>query len=127
MLPSVGVNTAPSTPSSFISGNIFLAWAVLIISSGMPNERANPTCRLSSSIRCGVDAKRKPPTSRQPVSCPVSSLSRRYRSVLYFIMRVRLKSERSWPTRPAECQVEPQVSSPRSRSTTSFHPIRVRW
>src|SRR5512134_3455825 len=42
-------------------------------------------------------------------------------------MRVRLKSERSWPTSPAECQVEPQVSSPRSRTTTSFQPIFVRW
>src|SRR3990172_3311368 len=42
-------------------------------------------------------------------------------------MRVRLKSERSWPTRPAECHVEPQVSSPRSRRTTSVQPILVRW
>ena len=35
--------------------------------------------------------------------------------MLYFIIRVRLTSERSWPTSPAECQVEPLVSSLRSK------------
>ena len=77
-------------------------------------------------MRSADDARRNPPTSRQPVSMPVSFFRVRYRSVLYFIMRVRLKSERSWPTNPAECQVEPQVSSPRSSTTTSFQPILVR-
>ena len=38
--PSVGVSTAPSTPSEFMRGKSFWASAVLIISSGMPNERA---------------------------------------------------------------------------------------
>src|SRR2546430_902116 len=28
---------------------------------------------------------------------------------------------------PAACQVEPQVSSPRSSSSTSFQPALVRW
>src|SRR4051812_34642264 len=35
--------------------------------------------------------------------------------------------ERSWPTRPAEWNVEPEVSSSRSTRSTSGSPSRARW
>src|SRR5271165_2131634 len=42
-------------------------------------------------------------------------------------MRVSGRLARSWPTRPAEWNVEPLVSSSRSSSTTSASPRRARW
>src|SRR6185437_8165884 len=41
------------------------------------------------------------------------------------IMRVWLMVERSWPTKPAECQVVPSVSACCSTSTTSVQPGQV--
>jgi len=80
--PSVGVKAAPKTPSIFMSGNNFCASFGESNSMGIPKERAIPTKRCKSCIRSGDEARRKPPTSRQPVSTPVSSPMRRYRSVL---------------------------------------------
>src|SRR5271165_4374809 len=40
-------------------------------------------------------------------------------------MRVRLSEDRSWPTRPAEWNVEPLVSWSRSTSTASLQPSRA--
>ena len=48
-----------------------------------------------------------PPSSCQPGSLPVSRRSAAYSSTEYIIIRVSDTDERSWPTRPAECQVEP--------------------
>src|SRR3954453_12398420 len=42
-------------------------------------------------------------------------------------MRVRVGSARSCPTRPAEWNVDPLVSSPRSTTTTSVSPNSLRW
>ena len=42
-------------------------------------------------------------------------------------MRVSETDERSWPTSPAEWNVEPLVSSARSSSTTSRQPASARW
>src|ERR1700704_5106179 len=42
-------------------------------------------------------------------------------------MRVNETLERSWPTSPAEWNVEPLVSSLRSSSTTSRSPSLARW
>ena len=42
-------------------------------------------------------------------------------------MRVSDTLERSWPTSPAEWNVEPLVSSLRSSSTTSRSPSFARW
>src|SRR5437899_1352754 len=41
--------------------------------------------------------------------------------------RVSATDERSWPTRPAEWKVEPLVSSARSTSPTSCHPLWGKW
>jgi hypothetical protein len=43
------------------------------------------------------------------------------------IIRVWLMVERSCPTKPAECQVVPSVSSCCSTTTTSRQPMRARW
>src|SRR5262249_49504565 len=64
-------------------------------------------------------------TSRQPVSSPTSSPRVRYSSTELIIIFVRLSDPRSWPTRPAEWNVEPLVSSARSTRTTSRQPSFV--
>ena len=56
---------------------------------------------------------------------PTSSESVRYRSTERIIIRVRLREPRSCPTRPAEWNVEPLVSSERSHRTTSLQPSLV--
>ncbi len=68
-----------------------------------------------------------PPSSCQPGSLPVSRRSAAYSSTEYIIIRVSDTDERSWPTNPAECQVEPYVRSNCSTSTTSCTPSLARW
>src|SRR5450432_1578756 len=78
-------------------------------------------------MRSGLDARRRPPTSCQPGSLPVSCRRSAYRPTEYIIIRVRLTDERRCQTRPAGCQVDPEVRSYCSTSTTSFQPSRARW
>src|SRR4051794_36002633 len=67
-----------------------------------------------------------PPHSVQPGSnSPPPSF--RYSSTEYIIIRVSETDDRSWPTRPAEWNVEPLVSSRRSSRTTSRQPSSARW
>ena len=61
------------------------------------------------------------------VRSPVSAARRRYRSVPYIIILVSVTELRSWPTRPAEWNVEPEVSSARSTRTMSVQPRSARW
>ena len=126
--PSVGSHTAPRTPAgSNKPRNRWCASSVEISSRGSPNVCAHPAWRASSSRRAGVDARRSEPTSCQPGSWPVSAAKRRYSSTPFIIMRVSVRLLRSCPTRPAEWNVEPEVSWSRSTRTTSSHPSRVRW
>jgi hypothetical protein len=67
-----------------------------------------------------------PPHSVQPGSnSPPPSF--RYSSTEYIIIFVSETDERSWPTSPAEWNVEPLVSWLRSTSTTSRQPSSARW
>ncbi len=75
--PSVGSQTAPSTPSVDMSGKRAWASAAVMSSSGRPNVFAQPACRRSSSNRSGLDARRSEPTSCHDGSVPVSAASRR--------------------------------------------------
>ena len=77
-------------------------------SSGSPNVAAQPAWRRSSSSRvgCGREAQR---TDLAPAGV-VTGLGvprRRYRSVPYIIIRVSVTELRSWPTSPAEWNVDP--------------------
>ena len=83
--------------------------------------------RLISTSRSGLQARRKPPLRFQPVACPVSCSSLSYSSTLYLRSCVTFADVRSWPTRPAACQVEPLVSLARSSRTMSLKPARARW
>ena len=125
--PSVGSQTAPRTPSVDISGKRSWASPAVMSSSGRPNVLAQPACRRSSSKRSGLEARRSEPTSCHDGSVPVSAASRRYRSEPYIIILVRVTEPRSWPTRPAEWKVDPEVSSARSTSTMSVQPRSARW
>src|SRR5215831_5540757 len=78
-------------------------------------------------MRSAVRATMMPPHRRNPADRPVSASSRSYRPVEYCTSRVPLSVARSWPTRPAACQVVPQDSWPCSRSSTSLQPASVRW
>jgi hypothetical protein len=75
--PSVGRKTAPSTPSIDMSGKRRCASVGVTSSSGSPNVRAHAAWRVSSSMRSGVDARRRDPTSCQFTSTPVSAARRR--------------------------------------------------
>ncbi len=67
-----------------------------------------------------------PPHSVQPGSnSPPPSF--RYSSTEYIITFVSDTEERSWPTSPAEWNVDPLVSSLRSSRTTSLKPTSARW
>ncbi len=76
-------------------------------------------------MRSSEEASRSEPTSLQPVSSSTSSPSSRYSSTEFIIILVRESEPRSWPTRPAEWNVDPLVSWARSTSTTSVQPSRV--
>ena len=112
---------ATRTPSVTISGNSSRASSAEISSSGRPNVRAHATWRWVSCSRSGVQARRIPPHSVQPQS------SVRYSSTDHIIIWVSVTEPRSWPTSPAEWNVEPLVSSLRSTSTTSRSPSCARW
>ena len=79
-------------------------------------RRAAPCSR-----RCGAS---RPCASRSPG--PISASSRSKTATEFCISRVRFFLERSWPTSPAACQVEPCVSCAFSRSSTSRSPARAR-
>ncbi len=81
--------------------------------SGRSYVRAQLICRRISSSRSGEDASLMPPLSVQPTGCS-PSCSARYSSTEYMFIRVSVGSARSWPTSPAEWNVEPLVSSARS-------------
>ena len=123
----MGRKVAPSTRSVDMSGNSSCASVAEMRSSGSPKVSAQATWRSSSSSRSGDDASRMPPHSTQPGSVSGSAASSRYSSALRIIIRVRFTEPRSWPTSPAEWNVEPLVSSPRSSTTTSVTPLRARW
>ena len=97
-----------------------------MISIGSPKVLAQPACRSSSSIRSVDDASRIEPTSCHDGSTPVSPRSRRYNSEPYIIIFVSVTDPRSWPTRPALWNVDPLVSSARSRRTMSVQPRSAR-
>ena len=111
----MGSQAAPSTPSVDISGNSSAARSALTSSSGSPNVLAHAAWRRSSSMRSSLEASRRPPHSTQPQSSP----SFRYSSTECIIIRVSDTEPRSWPHRPAEWKVEPDVSWLRSTSSTS--------
>ena len=104
-----------------ISGKRSCASSALSSSSGSPNVFAQPAWRRVSSQRASDEASRSPPHSTQPQS------SVRYSSTESIIIRVSDTEPRSWPTSPAEWNVEPDVSWLRSTSTTSFQPSSARW
>ena len=58
---------------------------------------------------------------------PGLGLQRVQSSDVYLASSVIRRVARSWPTRPAACQVVPQVSWRRSSSSTSVMPSLVRW
>ena len=125
--PSVGTNCAPNTFETSSSGNRSSASEAETISTGRPKLLAHPACRASASSRYGEDARCNVPTWCHPTSTPVSASSSGYSSTPSIIIRVWLTEFRSWATRPAEWNVDPLVSSERSRSRTSFQPSFVRW
>ena len=125
--PSVGSQTAPTTPSVDMIGNRAWASAAVTSSIGRPKVLAQPAWRVSSSIRSRDEARRSEPTSCHDGSTPVSAARRRYSSVPYIIIRVRVTEPRSCPTSPAEWNVEPLVSSARSTRTMSVQPRSARW
>ena len=99
--PSVGSQTAPSTPSVVISGNRSCASAADTSSIGSPKLAAQPAWRWSSSKRARLDASRRDPTSCHEGSTPVSAANRRYSSTPYIIIRVSVTVLRNCPTSPA--------------------------
>ena len=88
--------------------------------------RAKAACFFNICQRSRVRATFTLPHCFQPVAKPVSASSLAYSSMPYLLMRVMLRLGRIWPTKPAACQVVPQVSLPCSSSNTSFTPICVR-
>src|SRR5881409_1381249 len=117
--PSLGSQSAPSSDASVMSGNLSRASRAPTSSRWSPKRRAQRSRSAISLSRAGEEATRRLPTPFQPGSRPVSSRSRRYSSTLAMLIRVSSTEERSWPTRPAAWNVEPPVSSPRSRTTTT--------
>src|SRR4029453_18889758 len=124
---SVGTNCAPKTFETSSSGNRSSASEAETISTGKPKLLAHPAWRASASSRYGEEARCSVPTWCHPTSTPVSASSSGYSSTPSIIIRVWLTEFRSWATRPAEWNVDPLVSSERSRSRTSFQPSFVRW
>ena len=91
-------------------------------------ERLRPR-RLTAQLLVPRLRRREPqPAELVPAgSLPVSSFSSAYSPTEYCIIRVSEIDERSWPTSPAECQVDPWVSWNCSTSTESVHPCFARW
>ncbi len=109
-----------------ISGQSSPASAGESSSISSPKLRAVVAWRLISIIRSALQASRRPPFLFQPDAWPVAASSPSYSSTECLSSRVMLALLRSWPTRPAACQVEPEVSWSRSISTTSRQPARAR-
>ena len=91
------------------------------------------TTTLTRMMMYGADLYRRlaaetgvDPSWHEVGSLPVSAASRRYSSTPYIIIRVRVTELRSWPTRPAEWKVDPDVSSARSTRTMSVQPSSAR-
>ncbi|CAB4939838.1 unannotated protein [freshwater metagenome] len=124
--PSPGRCTPPTTSSTLARGTISLTSPAVITFTASPKTRAIEAPRLSSSNRASVVATLTEPRCWNPVAWPVSASRVAKSSVVYWARRVRLWVARSWPTRPAACQVVPLVSSDRSSSTTSVTPRRAR-
>src|SRR5213083_1787554 len=121
------MKAAATTPSVLIGGNSCCASSAETISIGRPNVFAQDACRRSSSCRASDDASLRPPSWCQPGSLPVSFFSSAYSPTEYCIIRVSESEERSCPTSPAECHVEPCVSWYCSTSSESVHPSFARW
>ena len=108
------------------TGNSSPAFAALISSHSTPKLRASASCLRKTIIRSRVLATLTLPHCFQPVASPVSASSVAYSSMPYLLIRVIVRFGRIWPTRPAACQVVPQVSLPCSRTSTSFSPSAAR-
>jgi hypothetical protein len=83
--------------------------------------------RCNSSSRAAFSATAIEPFCLKPVAWPVSASSVRSSSLVYLASSVSVRVARNCGTRPAACQVVPQVSCRRSSSTTSVMPIFARW
>ena len=93
-----------------ISGNSSAASCAEISSSGRPARCAHAACRRISSSRCGDEASRSEPDPTQPgARSPPASSRRRYSAADQEFIRVSAGSARSWPTSPAEWNVDPLV------------------
>ena len=68
-----------------------------------------------------------PPVIVMPQSWPETSSISLYNSMVYCWSLATFGSPLSVCIPPAECQVDPAVSSVRSSSTTSVHPAFVKW
>ncbi len=125
--PSVGSQAAPTRSDVSISGQRSFASAGDRRCISRPKLRAVVAWRLISIIRSALQASLRPPFIFQPLAWPVSASRRSYSSTECVSSRVMLALVRSWPTRPAACQVEPEVRRLRSSSTTSRQPSLARW
>ena len=101
------MNAAATTPSVDIGGRGSCASRALTISIGNPKVFAHDACRRSSSWRGVHEARRKPPSRAIPDRCRSAASARAYSLTEYCIIRVSEIELRSWPTRPAWCQVDP--------------------
>jgi hypothetical protein len=83
----------------------------------MPWARETP--RWSSFSCSGLDANRRLPTVSNTPSCRYSSIEYRRNCII-------VGEGLNVVTSPAACDVDPLVSSPLSKSKTSFHPALAR-
>ena len=73
-------------------------------------------------MRSGVPARLTPPVMWMPHDCPDAASISRYSLIVYSCSFATFGSPFSVCMPPAACQVEPDVSSSRSTSTTSVQP-----
>ena len=81
----------------------------------------------SQSTRSGVPASIRPPVMCRPQETPETASISLYRLIVYCCSFATFGSPLTVCMPPAACQVEPDVSSARSISRTSFQPAFVRW
>ena len=125
--PSLGVQMPPTTPRPASSGYLCTTSEGVRNSASTPKARPMAPVRLNSSNRASFSATPMEPCCLKPVACPVSASRVFSSSEVYFASSVSVRVARSWGTRPAACQVVPQVSCRRSSSTTSVMPSLARW